>query len=213
MPIIVREDLRNSKFLSTLNFDATQMKFSSSIQPNFIFESFPSSLALFIAFIKEEDENSLSRALQEMTNIQRGFRNCYTIVVTKNEKCWIDVNLNLTGGLMRLHWAVDQISCLELVRAIYGDMCTPEAHIKLKAQHTFFDNEKDQLCSEKTALQCYQTSLQYLDVNSPYDVSILVDGFPSIKKLVSTDLSTFQKNSPASNQALERIAGFFHGIE
>jgi hypothetical protein len=206
MPIIVREDMRGSKFLQALGLDVNILRFSRNIKPNFIFESHPSSLALLIVFIR--DEASFNDALTSMNELQRGFKNCFCIVVTKDVKHFLEVNTQLTGGIMRLHWAVDHATCLELVRLIHGDMCTPEAIAKLKGQAAYFLGQRDQLCSELAALHVYETSLASLSVNRT-DMDIIRDGFPSISKLVSADLDTLKMRSPASLQSLENISSFF----
>jgi len=209
MVAIFHETLRGSHFLGSLQFlKGQKWKFSASIKPQMIFDSTPTPLAISIQFLR--DETSLDSALLHSSEIQRGFRHCVAIIVTRDAALWQSFNLRLRGGHMRLHWVHDQAQCVELTASLYQELSTPESQRKLKAQAEFFANEKSQLRSEVQASGVYRTTMESLGISSSEDISILCDGFPTLAKLVAADICTLHNSSPVSRESLNCLFSFFH---
>ena len=210
--IIIQELLSGSNFLNALNFLRDhQFKFSSTIKPQMIFPSFPTSLALSIEFIRED--SAFENVLIRLSEIQRGFRHCIGIIVAREIRHYDKLNLHLKGGMLRLYYASDQESCIGIVTAIYEEFSSKDALQRLKAQYEYFENEKDALRSQTLALKVYRTALQSLGITSEDDIAILTDGFPTLNKLISADLDTLIASSPVSLESLQRINEFFRASE
>ena len=207
--MIVHESLRGSRFLDSLQLlKSHQLKYSSSIKPHMILDSFPTPLAVTIEFIR--DDTCLEKAICHASEIQRGFRNCVAIIVTRDANNWQSFNLRLKGGQMRLHWVQDQAQCVELVASLYQELSIPESQRKLKAQAEFFASEKSQLRSEAQASFVYATTMESLGITSAEDISILCDGFPTLAQLIAADVYTLHNSSPVSSESLGHIYSFFH---
>jgi len=209
MVVIIHESLRGSQFLDSLSFlKSHQLRYSSSIKPQMILECSPTPLAISIEFPRSD--NCLEPALQHANEVQRGFRHCVAIIVSRDEKYWQSFNLALKGGTMRLHWVQEQAQCVELVSSLYQELSTPESQQKLKAQAEFFVSEKSLLRSEILASSVYTTALESLGISSKENISILCDGFPTLSKLVAADVRTLHESSPVSSEILNAISSFFH---
>ena len=71
MVVIIHENLRGSQFLESLSFlKSHKLKYSSSIKPQIILESYPLPLAISIEFIR--DFNCLEPALKHARYVLDG---------------------------------------------------------------------------------------------------------------------------------------------
>jgi len=131
--VIVNEELRGTRFLSSLRLDDLDIAFSTSVKPQLIFPGFP-AVAVAILFVK--DEPSFSAALDKLESIQRGFRHSYGILVCSNEIEYFDIQMQIrmACGMMRLLVTHDMESTAQMVQQIYEEMSSPKAIERMKGQ-------------------------------------------------------------------------------
>lgn len=75
-------------------------------------------------------------------------------------------------------------------------------------QSAYFRSEHVRISSATTAGTVIKETFNHLAIPSE-DGHILVDGFPTLRDLLSTDKQTLTENSPASLNSIDKLTTFF----
>ena len=113
--------------------------------------------------------------------------------------------MNLKGGPLRVLGSSNCIDSAECLMDIYTDL---KCKRKLLMQREFFVNEEMKLTAPETAEEIAYKSFEKLGI-SQYDGSIVLDGFPTLKKLITTSKEEMSDNSPADQKSIEKLTNFF----
>jgi hypothetical protein len=79
---------------------------------------------------------------------------------------------------------------------------------KLKLQRGFFDLEHQQLTSPKAAKKIATDTHRNLGIPDD-DARLILDGFPSLKDIITANSDDLAMNNPADLQSINRLTNFF----
>ena len=162
----VNKGLEGSTFLQNLvEFIGIEtIRFSTTLQPSLLLEGggHSGNVAIYISFLKFEDEKLLEDELNKMKSIQKSFKITITIIFTESNWIWYECNKRLKGGLMRLIRSNDMKSTITIIKSIYNELCIEKSKKKLEKQHSFFEMEKKKLTGELEASRVFKTLFKVL---------------------------------------------------
>jgi len=159
-----------------------------------------------LAIMLSDDKDNLDATLKRFSDIQRKFGNSIGIITNSSAQFFDDVSLNLPSGTMRLMHCKHLDEVLHVINEAYNLLKDKE---KLSLQTQYFANEKANLSSVETARDIMYSTFH--DINIPEgDLDLMLDGFPSISKLITTPYETMVETSPVDLETIEKVTKFFN---
>ena len=193
--------------LRKLSFDENIIKYNK-IQPDFIISEVSEGTVISLAFSFRvvTDRASMEAALSEYEQLQRSFKHCFALIVASEQRYWNELNLSLSGGLLRLIRCEDLDAVAASIKAVCSEMSDSE---KLRLQREFFSEETQKLTQKLTAKRVMSETLRKLTIPQG-DAQLIIDGTSTLKALITVDLETLNMTSPADNVSLQSIHDFFY---
>jgi hypothetical protein len=133
------------------------------------------------------------------------FRNAYALALNCDHVRWNFLQVNLGSGLLRLLRCSSTEQGWKYIIEIYTALKDVN---KLQMQKDYFEREDKKQMEELAARNIVIKSFRKLGIPES-DGQIILDGFPSIKSIISASYDTLSENSPADTLSIEKVSNFF----
>ena len=133
------------------------------------------------------------------------FKNAYALTLNCDHVRWNFLQVNLGSGLLRLLRCSSPEQGWKNIIEIYTVLRDVN---KLKMQKDYFEREDKKQMEELAARNIVIKSFRKLGIPDT-DGQLILDGFPSIKFIISASYDTLSENSPADKVSIEKVSNFF----
>lgn len=180
------------------------VKETSAAGPDIIVPTVMPSLAAVILDFRDE-KRQIVTIMEQLESVQTKFRNAYGICIGCDLQIWHFIQESLSGGSLRL---IRVTSAAEGARHLLDIYNALRDTAKLNLQRSFFELEHQQLTAPKTATKIALDTHRNLGIPDD-DARLILDGFPSLKSIVTASSDHLASNSPADLHSINRLTNFF----
>lgn len=144
--------------------------------------------------------------VSRIADAQRKFKNSFAILVGIDDTTWMDVQLEVPLGNLRMLRALHPSDVIEMIMTLYEEMSD---NIRLDQQSEYFRNLHQQLGSRIAAREFVFKVMNKLGI-PPESTTLIIEAFPSIRRLVSATEEDLLENCPIDVEYIQRIIQFFN---
>lgn len=167
----------------------------------------PSLAALVLITNELITVKAIQDVIIRIETVQDNFKNCIAILVgnvTKQD--FYDFQILVTAKQLRLLHAPNLTVAKDLLIR-YNELLSDTK--RSTAQKLFFQQTEEDLGSASVARDVLNTAFAKMNIPQQ-DSDIIMEGFPSVAKIIHANIETLSNNSPADAQTIRKLDLFFH---